>query len=59
MFRINRDVRFAKDKSPYKTNFGASINKGGKKSMLAGYYFHLEPVVHLLVVVCMYPCPKN
>ena len=43
MFRINRDVRFSKDKSPYKTNFGASINKGGKKSMLAGYYFHFEP----------------
>jgi len=43
MFRINRDVRFAKDKSPYKTNLGASINKGGKKSMLAGYYFHFEP----------------
>ena len=43
MFRINRDVRFAKDKSPYKTNFGASINKGGKKAMTAGYYFHLEP----------------
>ncbi len=43
MFRINRDVRFSKDKSPYKTNFGASINRGGKKSTLAGYYFHLEP----------------
>jgi uncharacterized protein (TIGR02453 family) len=43
MFRINRDVRFSKDKSPYKTDFGASINKGGKKSMTAGYYFHLEP----------------
>jgi len=44
MFRINRDVRFSKDKSPYKTNFGASINKGGKKAMnTAGYYFHLEP----------------
>jgi uncharacterized protein (TIGR02453 family) len=44
MFRINRDVRFAKDKSPYKSNFGASINKGGKKAMnSAGYYFHLEP----------------
>ena len=43
MFRINRDIRFAKDKSPYKTNFGASINKGGKKAMVAGYYFHLEP----------------
>lgn len=43
MFRINRDVRFSKDKSPYKTNFGAFINAGGKKSVLAGYYFHLEP----------------
>jgi len=44
MFRINRDIRFSKDKSPYKSNFGASINKGGKKAMnSAGYYFHLEP----------------
>lgn len=43
MFRINRDVRFSKDKSPYKTNFGASINRGGKKSIYAGYYFHCEP----------------
>lgn len=43
LFRINRDVRFSKDKSPYKSNMGASINRGGKKSLLAGYYFHLEP----------------
>lgn len=44
IFRINRDIRFAKDKTPYKTNFGASINKGGRKAMdSAGYYFHLEP----------------
>lgn len=43
VFRINRDVRFSKDKSPYKTNMGASINRGGKKSIYAGYYFHLEP----------------
>jgi uncharacterized protein (TIGR02453 family) len=44
MFRINRDVRFSKDKSPYKTNFGASINAKGKKAWdSAGYYFHLEP----------------
>jgi uncharacterized protein (TIGR02453 family) len=43
LFRINRDVRFSKDKSPYKTNFGASMDRGGKKSGLAGYYFHLEP----------------
>lgn len=43
MFRINRDIRFAKDKTPYKTNMGASINRGGKKSLFAGYYFHCEP----------------
>jgi len=43
IFRINRDVRFSKDKSPYKTNFGAFINSGGKKSPLAGYYLHIEP----------------
>ncbi len=43
LFRINRDIRFAKDKSPYKKNFAASMDKGGKKSGLAGYYFHLEP----------------
>ncbi len=43
MFRINRDVRFSKDKSPYKTNMGAYFNPGGKKSILAGYYFHGEP----------------
>lgn len=43
MFRINRDVRFSKDKSPYKTNLGAYINRGGKKSLFAGYYFHCQP----------------
>ncbi|GAC1448143.1 MAG: DUF2461 domain-containing protein [Chitinophagaceae bacterium] len=42
-FRINRDVRFAKDKLPYKNNFGASLNRGGKKSVYAGYYFHCQP----------------
>lgn len=44
LFRINRDVRFSKDKSPYKTHFGASINKGGRQSVsTAGYYFHFQP----------------
>ena len=42
-FRINRDIRFSKDKSPYKTNMGASMNRGGKKSIFSGYYFHCEP----------------
>ena len=44
LFRINRDVRFSNNKSPYKTNFGTSICMDGRKSMThAGYYFHLEP----------------
>jgi len=43
IFRIYRDTRFSKDKSPYKTNFGAYINRGGKNSRWAGYYFHIEP----------------
>jgi uncharacterized protein (TIGR02453 family) len=30
LFRINRDIRFSKDKTPYKTNMGASINRGGR-----------------------------
>lgn len=43
IFRINRDIRFSKDKSPYKNNFGASLQKGGKKSPYAGYYLHIQP----------------
>ncbi len=43
MFRINRDVRFSKNKDPYKTNMAMYFVKGGKKSNLAGYYFHCEP----------------
>ena len=40
-YRIYCDTRFSKDKSPYKTHFGAFLAKGGKKSMRAGYYFHI------------------
>lgn len=43
VFRIYRDVRFSKDKSPYKTNLGAFIAPGGKKVMSPGYYFHVQP----------------
>jgi uncharacterized protein (TIGR02453 family) len=42
VFRIYRDVRFSKDKSPYKTHFGALIGQGGRKSKKAGYYAHVE-----------------
>lgn len=43
MFRIYRDVRFSKNKLPYKNNMGASIKPGGRKSGRAGYYIHIEP----------------
>ena len=43
IFRIYKDVRFSKDKTPYKINLGASIDPGGKKSGNAGYYFHIQP----------------
>ena len=42
-FRIYRDVRFSKNKTPYKSNMGAYFNRGGKKALTAGYYFHCEP----------------
>lgn len=43
IFRINRDVRFSKDKSPYKNNFGVILSPGGKKSFEAGYYVQIQP----------------
>lgn len=43
IFRIYRDVRFSKNKAPYKNNFGAFISRGGRKSPYAGYYIHLQP----------------
>ena len=45
IFRINRDSRFSKNKSPYKTNIGILILSGGRNSMMekAGYYLHIEP----------------
>lgn len=43
LFRINRDIRFSKNKDPYKTNFGAAIVQGGRRSGNPGYYFHIKP----------------
>ncbi|MGE0088011.1 MAG: DUF2461 domain-containing protein [Bacteroidales bacterium] len=43
IFRINRDVRFSNDKSPYKTNMGGYIVPSGRNSGNAGYYIHIEP----------------
>lgn len=43
IFRINRDIRFSKDKSPYKTNMGMFFAPGGRNAGKAGYYLHIEP----------------
>ena len=43
LFRIYRDVRFSKDKTPYKSHFGAFITANGKNSAGPGYYIHLAP----------------
>src|SRR5690606_31944430 len=42
-FRINRDIRFSADKSPYKTNMAIWMSAGQKNTNLAGYYIHIEP----------------
>jgi uncharacterized protein (TIGR02453 family) len=42
-FRIYRDVRFSKDKSPYKINMGAGFSPNGKLVQEPGYYLHFEP----------------
>ncbi len=42
-FRIYRDVRFSKDKNPYKTNVSAVISRDGTKKDAGGIYMHFEP----------------
>jgi uncharacterized protein (TIGR02453 family) len=42
-FRIYRDVRFSKDKRPYKVNMGAGFSEHGKMEQEPGYYIHIEP----------------
>jgi len=57
-FRIYRDVRFSKEKSPYKTNMGAYIARGGKSSQMAGYYVHIEPGASFLAGGLYMPQPE-
>jgi uncharacterized protein (TIGR02453 family) len=53
LFRINRDMRFSRDKSPYKTHFSAAITASGLKKPSQGggpaYYFHIDQTGQLLV----------
>lgn len=48
LFRIYRDTRFSKDKTPYKTWFAAGISIDGRKLDGPEYYLHIEPGKHFL-----------
>ena len=58
-FRINRDVRFSKNKSPYKNNIAGYFNRKGKKGNGAGYYLHIEPGKSFAAGGIWMPEPKD
>lgn len=58
-YRIYRDTRFTKDKSPYKTWFGVFVSPRGKKSGFAGYYMHIEPAENYYMLCAGAYCPTS
>ncbi len=58
IFRLYRDIRFSKDKTPYKTNFGAVIKPGGRRTPSASFYIHVEPGNSLLAGGMYKPSPE-
>ena len=60
VFRINRDIRFSKDKSPYKNFVAAAVSRGGRKDMqYPGIYVHLEPGNFMIAGGCFMPDKNN
>lgn len=53
--RIYRDIRFSKDKTPYKTNFGIGFSPNGKKFKGPGYYLHIHPTESFIGGGCWMP----
>jgi uncharacterized protein (TIGR02453 family) len=43
LFRLNRDIRFSKDKNPYKTHAGGVLTRGGGKDDKGHFYIHISP----------------
>lgn len=59
IFRIHRDIRFSKDKTPYKTNMSAVVNRGGRKDMHSpGMYIEMGPE-HVRVYGGLYMLDKD
>jgi len=48
LFRINRDLRFSRDKKPYKTHMAAGFSRGGRKSQFAGFYLQIG-LKHIII----------
>lgn len=60
IFRINRDIRFAKDKRPYKNNLAFAIGPGGRHSGRIDYYVHIQPGDQSFLGAGMWqPTPAN
>lgn len=63
LFRINRDMRFSHDKSPYKTTFSAAVTASGLKKPSQGggpaYYFHIDKDGTLLIAGGEYMPPAD
>lgn len=59
LMRIYRDVRFSKDKSPYKTNFGIALSANGKNFKGPGYYIHIQPGKSFIAAGAWDPAPDE
>lgn len=58
-FRINRDIRFSKDKSPYKTNIGIWLSQNKNRKNAPGYYIHFEKGNSFIAGGCWCPEPNE
>jgi uncharacterized protein (TIGR02453 family) len=61
LMRIYRDIRFSKDKTPYKTNVGMHFGNAGSKDGIHGasLYLHLAPGESFVAGGCWHPDPKS
>jgi uncharacterized protein (TIGR02453 family) len=58
VFRIHRDVRFSRDKAPYKTHGGAVLSRDGSKGAFGLFYFHIDPAGSFAASGFYNPDPK-
>jgi uncharacterized protein (TIGR02453 family) len=59
IYRINRDIRFSKDKTPYKVHLAAVIGRGGRKAGVRSYYVHVQPGESFIAGGLYMPSPEE